>query len=152
MKQKPGPLKFPKSQSRCPTCARPLPRRATAAEKKTAKGKAEGAQAARARSAAIRGLVMVRAGGVCEVEPYMGRFFAHMRPLVLDHWLGGSGRRRQKQSVENTWAICTPCHRERTVNSPNAAYWNEKFRQHCQRYGYPFTPHVEHAELARRPK
>lgn len=101
-------------------------------------------------TARIREAVVERAGNQCEAAAYE-RFWPHLREhgMQLDHWLGGWGRRRQKQCVENTWLLCPPCHRERTVNAPSAAYWNNIFRQHCAKYGYPFTPHIEHERAAR---
>lgn len=93
------------------------------------------------RDTAFRDLalkVLTRAQFVCECccawLPFTGE---------IDHWLGGSGRRRQRESIETIWLLCSSCHADRTANRPSVEHWNERFRLHCERYGYPFVPHLE---------
>jgi 5-methylcytosine-specific restriction endonuclease McrA len=93
---------------------------------------------------ALRVAVMQRAGYLCEACGICYRD----PPLQMDHWMSGVGRRRQKQSKETCWALCPPCHSNRTHNLPSAAYWNEKFATHCTRFGYDFTPHIIHQQLS----
>lgn len=117
----------------CPTCKR----RHICGVKKRKPGR-------RARATAeIREAVLKRSRGWCEA---CGQ---GPMTLELDHWLGGSGRRVQKQSVETCWALCRECHYGRTHNIPGAVVWNAHFRHHCERYGYPVIEHVVHQELPR---
>jgi hypothetical protein len=97
--------------------------------------------------AAIRREVFARSAGRCEAcsSPLYGR-------AVLDHWEGGTGRRRVRESIETCWALCLPCDRKRTLNKPHAEQWNVWRERHCQRYGYPFLPHIVHASLPRGAK
>jgi hypothetical protein len=124
------------------------PRRKNEKQKATQKRKLQGAAARQTATAALRAAVMFRADGRCELEAANQRCVNNA--TELDHWLSGTGRRQQKQSVETTWALCRAHHVRRTRNYPNAAFWNELFADHCARYGYPFTPHVEHAQLPGR--
>ena len=87
----------------------------------------------------IRIAVMKRAQGQCEAPDCHNRTL----DLSLDHFMGGSGRRRQMESVENCWALCAKCDAARTANYPNAATWNSLFRVHCKRHGYPVLSHKE---------
>jgi hypothetical protein len=143
-------LRFPKRQSKCPHCKQRLPRKATPAEKRTAAAKKEGAAARRAASAELRAAVLMRVvdqGQRCECG--CGRSL----PVwggELDHWSGGSGRRKAEESAATCWMLTLKCHAMRTRNSPSAAFWNEKRGVFCERYGYPFTPHIEHAQLPGR--
>jgi hypothetical protein len=124
------------------------PRRKNEKQKATQKRKLEGAQAARARSAEIRRKVWDRSGGVCEAWKY--RPFSNcIGAFEWDHWHGGKDRKRL-EAVATTWMLCGGCHRERQRNEPSAAYWNDLFGRHCAAHGYPFTPHVEHAQLPGR--
>lgn len=116
---------------RCSLCKQPLKRRAKKSPVRTKE---------------IRALVAERAGNICECG--CGRTLSLYHPQ-MDHWLGGSGRRKQKQSVETCWMLTMWCHRQRTNNYPSAIYWNRKFRAHCHRYGYVFTPHIEKRQLTR---
>lgn len=100
----------------------------------------------RGQTAEIRAAVMARAGGLCE-ERYHGLRGCNGAADEMDHWLGGSGRRLQKQSVENCWALCWNHHVYRQQGRPSAEWWNERFREHCKRFGYPFVPHIEHQPL-----
>jgi hypothetical protein len=92
----------------------------------------------------IRERCMRRANGCCEA---CGRRFTGSNPAQLDHWLGGIGRRRQRQSYETCWMLCATCHRGRTVHRPSVAYWNDLRAAFCERFGYPFQPHIEHQPL-----
>jgi hypothetical protein len=109
----------------------------------------------RARISRIRDEVKGRARGRCEalhLEIIAGRevwMRCRHRGLALDHWLGGSGRRRPFESVETTWLLCIGDDRARTANDPTAEFWNRSFAEHCRRWGYAFTPHIEHAPLGR---
>jgi hypothetical protein len=125
-------------------------RRKNEKQKATQKRKLQGALAARAGIAEIRAAVMVRAGGQCE-----GCLKRWGWSWTLDHFLGGAGRRKEKESIETCWALCgvptgPGCHGKRTRNEPSAAHWNDRFREHCERYGYPVVQHVEHARLPGR--
>jgi hypothetical protein len=106
----------------------------------------------RAKVAAIRGAVFARAGTLCEVWVHAAgperRCNGHAE--IMDHWLGGNGRRRQKEAVETCWAICGECNDDRTANWPDAAWWNESFRLHCAAHGYRFTPHYDARAASRR--
>lgn len=90
----------------------------------------------KANLALVRQQVMDRANGRCEVCGARGA-------LELDHWLGGSGRRAQKQHRTTCWALCHICHQHRTENIPSAAHWNDVRRHFCERWGYAFQPHLE---------
>lgn len=57
--------------------------------------------------------------------------------LEMDHMLGGSGRRRQRQSVETCWAICQECHRNRTINVPSREFWRHRMRRFLVANEYP---------------
>lgn len=92
-------------------------------------------------TAAIREACMTRAIGCCEVFECIGS------ADEMDHWLGGNGRRRQRQSIETCWMLCQLHHQARTRARPSAVYWNERFAIHCKTHGYPFTPHIEHHPL-----
>lgn len=102
-------------------------------------------RAEREETGNIRRKVFERAAGGCEAYTFpLGTDTAERcgePPEILDHWLGGSGRRRPKQSVETCWALCGDCNDDRTANFPDADWWNESFRLHCQANGYPFLGH-----------
>jgi hypothetical protein len=126
------------------------PRRKNEKQKNTQRKKAEGSLRSRLSTAELRRAVQERAGGVCE-----GCLNRWGWSWTLDHFLGGAGRRKEKESIETCWALCgvptgPGCHGKRTRNEPSAAYWNDRFREHCERYGYPVVQHVEHARLPRR--
>lgn len=86
-----------------------------------------------------------RANGFCESCELM-----RGPSLFMDHWLGGNGRRRVEERLETVWMVCVDCNHNRTYNIPSAEYWNAKFAGHCERYGYPFVPHIEHQALPGR--
>jgi hypothetical protein len=106
----------------------------------------EARHAAMLRRGELRHDVLVRSRGRCENPGCPGD------AAVWDHWLGGSGRRQQEESVETTWALCVGCNLRRTLNVPSAGHWNERFRLHCERHRYPYTPHRTKYELAFGPK
>jgi hypothetical protein len=89
---------------------------------------------------------ITRSGGRCE-NPACGHVLTY-RGCVFDHWLGGSGRRQEKESIETTWVLCLVCDSARTMNAPSAGYWNSRFEAHCLAHGYPFTPHITRGEAA----
>lgn len=96
--------------------------------------------------ASIRDAVLGRATDMdrqpnCEACRYMAV------PLEVDHFFGGSGRRRELQSVETCWALCCHCHGRKTMNWPSAAYWLEKFIGHCERLGYSDPAEVAQIRL-----
>jgi hypothetical protein len=86
-------------------------------------------------SAQIRASVMARAVGCCEV-PSCGAPFSAVDPAEWDHLLGGSGQRRERQSLETTWAIHASCHRDRTENRPSSTWWWKQVKKHAERFGY----------------
>ena len=90
------------------------------------------------RAAAVR-----RARSRCEC---CGRAVPPLH-IVMDHWLGGSGRRHEQQALENVWMLCPPCHAARTTNRPDAKFWNNVFARHCRNWGYPVLAHIEHQPL-----
>lgn len=62
----------------------------------------------------LRMAVFTRAGGRCEFVNWKGTpeaFRCERTPSELHHLEGGSGRRRQRQTVENCRAYCFDCHR-----------------------------------------
>lgn len=108
--------------------------------------KAAKKSAAREEMATLRAEVVARAGGRCEV--WAGEERCHERGTDLDHWLSGSGLRRQNQSKRTCWLLCRWDHQARTDNYPTAARWNQLFAAHCIRHGYPAPKmHIEHAPL-----
>ena len=114
------------------------------------KRKEEKSRARRGSIAEIRAAVWERSGGRCEnIGECLFLFESNPWDGELDHWMGGSGRRRSEQSMKNCWRLCWGCHRARTTNMPSVAYWNDRWKAHCERYGYAFAPHVEHAKAAR---
>ncbi len=94
---------------------------------------------------AIREAVWLRSGGCCEAYRMAdgGWVRCLQGGVVLDHWLGGIGRRTQMESVETCWLLCSICNFDRTHNRPSAAWWNANRAQHDHLYGYPHTPHIE---------
>jgi hypothetical protein len=92
----------------------------------------------------LRHDAITRSGGRCE-NPICEKRLVY-RGCVFDHWLGGSGRRDQAESLQTVWVLCLECNHARTHNAPSAAYWNARFKAHCDRHGYPFTPHITRLE------
>ena len=115
-------LAFPKPQKR---------------ERKASKREAR-SQASTAR-ARLRIRAIERAKGRCE-NPSC-RADLHTNGAIMDHWLGGIGRRVQQERLETVWMLCLRCNKDRTDNSPSATYWNMRFSIHCRAHGYSFTPH-----------
>lgn len=99
-------------------------------------------------SAEIREACVQRADGKCECG--CGRAFTPFDPAEWDHWLGGNGRRRQKESVETTWMLIRSCHQQRTRNWPSAEHWNALREAFCKKWNYAFKPHIVHQPLQRR--
>jgi hypothetical protein len=50
----------------------------------------------------------------------------------LDHALG----RRNAESVETCWALCTPCHRDKTDSKPSKVAWVWIWLRHVALHGY----------------
>ncbi len=92
----------------------------------------------------IRRGVFTRAGGRCEeCERELDEIH-----LSVDHFFGGSGRRRALQSVETCWVLCSPCHIHKTRNFPSAKHWLENFIRHCEKYGYLNAGRLAQARLS----
>ena len=101
------------------------------------------AKAAHAKeTAAIRLACFLRAGNRCELCGFN-------IPTELHHLLGGSGRRRQRQAVENCMAICLLCHREYHSSPDSLA---PKVAEWCKRYGYPPIRRITHAAVPEKQK
>lgn len=103
-------------------------------------------------TARIRAEVFARAENRCEAwrpDPAMPGAWERCdkTATIWDHWMGGTGRRRQKQSVENTWALCPFCNHDRTDKIPSIGFWNASFGLHCRNNALPFEAHIEHAPL-----
>lgn len=141
---------------RCKECGRKKPtKRKVSAKAKATRARQSARKAAkiatrRLTTGEIKAAVRERAGGVCENCGTRWGFWG----WSLDHWEGGSGRKRERQSVENCWALCgtgtTGCHGDRTRNFPSAEHWNFLFADHCRRFGYAVpTLHVVHAAVPR---
>lgn len=88
----------------------------------------------------IRHQAIARAHGRCENPTCKADLREH--GAIMDHWLGGSGRREQEESLDTVWMLCLRCNQERTDNRPSARYWNHRFNIHCNQYGYNYTPHI----------
>ena len=87
----------------------------------------------------IRIKAMERAKGQCEAPDCHNRTL----DLQMDHWLGGSGRRREEEALDTVWMLCAKCHAARTCNVPSVSAWNALWRVHCKRYGYEVAGHRE---------
>ncbi len=115
-------------------------------------GKKHKHDAAVLATGAVYRAVMARAGGQCEAWHHA--CYAWRRcgrtAFVMDHWLGGNGRRKAMESVETCWALCDRCNADRTANRPTAAYWNESHRQFAEKHGYEHTPHITHQPVPAR--
>lgn len=94
-----------------------------------------------ARRQDIRTAVFLRAGGLCECgcgeqvrdDRRDGGCYPEARGEV-DHMFG-RGRGRLQESEETCWVLRPSCHREKTLNRPDAATWWWRFITHCRRHG-----------------
>ena len=93
---------------------------------------------------------LVRAKYLCENRSCRANLAS--RGMAWDHWLGGGGRRTQLESKATTWVLCYGCNEKRTLNAPTAHYWNERFKEHCEKHGYEFTPHITRFEALKGDK
>lgn len=85
----------------------------------------------RAETSELRQEIFQRCGGVCEnCQVRAAR--------EMDHFWG----RREPQHRYNVWALCTECHRAKTVNTPSAQWWVRRYLLHIARRM------VEHPMLA----
>lgn len=118
------------------------PTRAARLEKKKLSREEMNAETARIREQCVK-----RSGTWCECgcgQPHTPLYLAEM-----DHFLGGHGRRKQRQSVETCWMLRRDCHAAKTRLSPSSAFWDAKFAAHAARYGYPVLTHIQHNALRR---
>lgn len=118
--------------------ALPFERREAAKTRKT--------KTKRERRAEVYAAVDARAGGRCELVSEMGRCLSGGQEH--DHWRGGSERSIEERT-ETVWLLCSWHHKQRQANIPSAGFWNDMFARHCERHGYEFRPHIEHAPLRR---
>lgn len=89
------------------------------------------------RRAEVRRLVMERAKGHCECCGISDA-------LELDHFFG----RARSESVPTCWALCPGCHRAKTLNRPDAAFWYQAFSYHCEPHGYQDAANMARNRLA----
>lgn len=97
---------------------------------------------AHARRQDIRTAVFLRAGGACECgcgeqirdDRKDGGCFPEARGEV-DHFFG-RGAGRLPESEQTCWVLRPACHREKTLNRPDAATWCRKFANHAERHGF----------------
>lgn len=104
--------------------------KATRARSQARATKAAKRETAKARRDDVREQATARAKDECEACGVS--LFAIHHPAQLDHFFG----RSRAESVETCWLICARCHREKTLNYPDAAAWFEAFIRHCVRHGY----------------
>lgn len=95
-----------------------------------------------AQTADIREQCVKRSGTWCECG--CGQPYTPFYPAEMDHFLGGHGRRKQRQSVESCWMLRRDCHAAKTRLSPSSAFWDAKWAAHAARYGYPVLTHIQH--------
>ena len=140
--------------SLCPHCGERIakPKRKRIAQKLPGVPRKAAKEAKRQRhaieTAHIRLAVWDRSRGRCEAygeDGFRCQGVAH----ILDHWDGGSGRRRQRQTVATCWALCVRHSDQRTANWPSAAWWNASREAHCLGNAILFTPHIERASSPR---
>ena len=89
--------------------------------------------AEREQTSAVYLAVEARAQGHCEA---CGAKFSHALRPKMDHWLGGSGRRKPEERVDTCWMLDELCERSRTHNRPTAAFWNQRFEIHCLKHAH----------------
>jgi hypothetical protein len=99
--------------------------RASATRAQLRKPKQAKRKAKREATRDVRAAVVKRARGECEL---CGGFWH----LTLDHFEGIA----RSESLETCWLLCWGCHREKTDNKPDAAWWAGAFAKHCARHGY----------------
>lgn len=97
-----------------------------AASRRRARAKKEDRQA---EWAGVRAQVIRRSAGICENPDCLAD------AQEVDHMFGGGGRRKSLESVFTCWNLCSNCHRQKTNNKPNAAYWLVVFISHCATQG-----------------
>jgi len=89
----------------------------------------------RDETAEIRQAVWARSKGRCENQG-CGAFLGPVSSSGhMDHFFGGSGRRREMQAVATCWRLCADCDHAKTNNIPGLAHWAERFIEHCHKYG-----------------
>lgn len=98
-------------------------------QKKLSKREARAALVEKVRAACVK-----RAAGRCECG--CGLLMLEGGAVYPPEWDEFYGRRNV--SVETTWMLTRYCHMHKTSNHPTRAAWDEKFKAHCEKYGYPF--------------
>jgi hypothetical protein len=86
----------------------------------------------REEASAIREAVFARANGWCECG-CAGVAFSDFDPGELDHFWG---RGKERQTVENCWALVRMHHCSKTDGFPGRADWLKAFAGHCAKHGY----------------
>jgi hypothetical protein len=81
----------------------------------------------------IRAEICKRSEGACEA---CGVWVGLNGELAHADHAYGRGKGRPPESIENVWLLCIPCDERRTLNKPDAAYWQVAFIEHCGKYGY----------------
>lgn len=117
------------------------PKRSLAPAKKRREAKKK---AHREETGAIRAAVVKRADNTCEACRSQFRAFDY---FAMDHFFGGSGRRRAMQRPETCWLLCRDCNHLKTFNDPSAAAWIERFITHAERHGYTREAEMASARL-----
>ncbi len=106
-----------------------VPRRSVAA---AAKVRGQKKRAKKSQTSDIRAAVFERAGGKCECG-CGGVAFTPYDLGELDHFWG---RSKERQSVENCWALCRLHHQAKTRGYPGRTDWLCAFITHAKRHGY----------------
>lgn len=78
----------------------------------------------------LRAAVFKRALNCCECG--CGRWVDE-EAGQMDHQ---AGRARTPQSLANCWALAVSCHEAKTNGNPSAAWWLERFAEHCRKHNY----------------
>jgi len=78
--------------------------------------------------AELREQVALRADGMCEACAVRG---LEAVGTEMDHFFGGSGRRRALQSRFTCWLLCSGHHIEKTKGLPSVEHWLVRFMDHC---------------------
>lgn len=91
----------------------------------------------RDETAAIREAVMKRADNHCECGcGYLfkgSNWLSYANEAELDHFFP---KGRTKQTVKTCWALTRACHRLKTDNKPDAAFWLRRFICHAENHDY----------------